>query len=166
MLFKWITKTVRKLFGSNNVEEEKFKKILELKEQFGKGEISPEVFRDAFYEWMGFPRKEDKDEGNLPPRPGEDPFKTIKVIEEGLQPSDRDAIRCIMRVRGTDLYFSLRHVRHEGGWWYDLDGARLTTAQGEEIPGRKGELPDDLCAKIKARFGHTDLKNAPAPTFG
>ncbi|GEM_PF-2256627 len=159
MLFKWMTKTFRKLFGLKNVEEDKRKKIHELTEAFEKGEISHDAFAEAFDEMLGFPREE-----KIPLRPGE-PFECIKDEMEGYA-RDPDAFKLTMRVVGTDQYVGLRIVKHEGDWWYELDKAHMVTLDGKKIPGEKGKLPKDIRDKLCAKYGHADLKNAPAPSYG
>ncbi len=120
----------------------------------------------AIRKLFGFYDVANQDTANGPMRPLEQPFEVVKSVVEGPE-SDPDAMRLTLRVVASDQHVGIRLVHFAvQDWRYDFASARLVNAEGEKIPGKAGTLPDNIRGLLVATFGHADLKDAPAPSYG
>lgn len=101
-----------------------------------------------------------------PLRPLEQPFEVVRSAVEGNE-SDPDATWLTLRANATGQHVGIRlvHVAVKD-WRYDFSSACLVTEDGSKVKGTEGKLPDNIRGLLMATYGHADLKDAPAQTYG
>ena len=166
-MFRQIIKAIRKLIGFGNVsgtETDKTRLESVVRDGFRTGSATPvSTVREAFFSLVKLSGAEKPEE---PARPGSDNLEIVKTVVDGYE-HDPDGETLTIHVKNTGHYVNLYLKRVKlGDWKYDFASMRLASAEGKEIRGKKGDVPEGTRSFLEGYYGHAKLDAAPVQRLG